>query len=253
MSEKFGEGTDTPEEVKENKEVTEGKDIQTPDETREFFEGHELDEIENVYNEIVDAIEDYLEELAEYLENTPEIAETIEDLYELLIDMKEIREDAEALFELVNNEDLSEEDKLELIQEFFGDKIQDGIEINSVSDILKSFFEVKLGWEIREVSTEDLEDIRKEFNANREDLIKEWEDKHGVSWPTYTEPVYSAAGRIWKRVGDRYDAHHIIGLKYGGKNEASNIVPLRQKDHSAVHHNSYKAFTNRTMNTRKDV
>jgi predicted ribonuclease toxin of YeeF-YezG toxin-antitoxin module len=66
---------------------------------------------------------------------------------------------------------------------------------------------------------------RRDFNANREKIIKEWEQITGQSWPTYNEPVYSKDGKILRNVGDKYDAHHIIESSYGGPNKWWNMHP----------------------------
>ena len=74
-------------------------------------------------------------------------------------------------------------------------------------------------------------------------LISEWEQANGRDWPRYKEDVYvqsKATGEMIKlrEAGQRYDAHHIQPLSMGGKNEASNLTPLRadvHEDHRGVH------------------
>lgn len=49
--------------------------------------------------------------------------------------------------------------------------------------------------------------------------MEKWEEETGQKWPTYTEPYFTKNGKEYKKVGDPYDAHHIIENQYGGNNE----------------------------------
>lgn len=80
-------------------------------------------------------------------------------------------------------------------------------------------------------SPEETAAKREEFNAQKDELIQQWEKENGQEWPTYQEDVYSSNGHLIRRAGDKYDAHHIQPLSMGGKNEASNITPLHAKCH----------------------
>lgn len=73
---------------------------------------------------------------------------------------------------------------------------------------------------------------REEFNDKKAELKKEWEKKNGRPWPKYENDVYSSTGKLIRRAGTDYDAHHIQPLSMGGKNEANNITPL----HANVHY-----------------
>ena len=64
----------------------------------------------------------------------------------------------------------------------------------------------------------------------RLELIKEWELNTGQNWPTYTEPYYSKSGTLYKKVGDPYDAHHIIEQNFGGEHEWWNMHPAKFPD-----------------------
>ncbi|UOO80752.1 hypothetical protein LVJ83_07075 [Uruburuella testudinis] len=80
-------------------------------------------------------------------------------------------------------------------------------------------------------SSQTLHQRRTEFNRKRESLIKKWEVNTGLKWPTYTEPVISSkTGRIIKRVGSKYDVHHIQPLENNGGNIWQNITPARYPD-----------------------
>ena len=90
-------------------------------------------------------------------------------------------------------------------------------------------------WE--KITPEENAKMRAEFADNRKDnphckenLIKAWEEKHGKEWPRYKEDVY-VNGKLIRRAGDRYDAHHIKPLSFGGKNEVTNITPISAEKH----------------------
>lgn len=83
-------------------------------------------------------------------------------------------------------------------------------------------------WE--RLTSEEISEKRTEFNASKEKLIEEWETKNGNEWPRYKEDVY-VNGKLIRNAGDRYDAHHIKPLSFGGKNEAGNITPISADKH----------------------
>lgn len=82
----------------------------------------------------------------------------------------------------------------------------------------------------KKLSPEETAEKRVEFNVNKEKLIKEWEENNGKEWPRYKDDVY-VNGKLIRNAGDRYDAHHIHPLSLDGKNEASNITPIRAEKH----------------------
>ena len=84
--------------------------------------------------------------------------------------------------------------------------------------------------EYTRLTPEEASKHRAAFNKNRTDLIKDWENNTGQVWPTYAEDVVSNSGTITRRVGQSYDAHHIIESSYGGSNEWWNIHPARFPD-----------------------
>ena len=79
---------------------------------------------------------------------------------------------------------------------------------------------------------------RIEFNKIKNQLIKEWETNTGQKWPTYTEDVISPnTGKVVRKAGDFYDAHHIIENSYGGEHEWWNIHPAKfPNEHQAGIH-----------------
>ena len=71
---------------------------------------------------------------------------------------------------------------------------------------------------------------KKEFSGIKNSLIKEWERKNNKEWPRYEKDVLNKDGRVIRRAGAYYDAHHIIELSYGGPSEVWNIIPARYPD-----------------------
>ncbi|WP_062518903.1 HNH endonuclease [Paenibacillus jilunlii] len=72
---------------------------------------------------------------------------------------------------------------------------------------------------------------RKEFDKVRDEVIKEWESKTGQKWPTYEEDIISEnTGKVIRKKGDKYDAHHIIENSFGGEHEWWNMHPAKFPD-----------------------
>ena len=84
-------------------------------------------------------------------------------------------------------------------------------------------------WEKQDTETVRAE--REEFNGIKNTLINEWEEKNQEEWPRYEEDVVGENGTVIHRAGDRYDAHHIQPLEYGGMNTSDNITPIESKKH----------------------
>lgn len=98
--------------------------------------------------------------------------------------------------------------------------------------------------DLRKVPPEENAQLREQFSdpGFKRELKKQWEDANGQEWPKYSEDVYitNSRGETIKirQAGSDYDAHHIQPLCLGGKNEASNLTPLRADvhfDHRGVH------------------
>ncbi|MGM0219160.1 HNH endonuclease signature motif containing protein [Enterococcus sp. AZ126] len=78
---------------------------------------------------------------------------------------------------------------------------------------------------------------RAEFNRKKNSMISDWEKQTGQQWPTYTEEVIGKNGDAVRKIGDRYDAHHIIENSFGGNNEWWNIHPAKfPNEHQAGIH-----------------
>ena len=65
------------------------------------------------------------------------------------------------------------------------------------------------------------------FRKLKNKLIKQWEQETGKKWPTYTENVLDKNGEIYRKIGDKYDAHHVIENTHGGPDEWWNIHPAK--------------------------
>lgn len=85
--------------------------------------------------------------------------------------------------------------------------------------------------DLKKLSPEETAAKRDEFDDKKDDLKKQWEHDNKCSWPKYKEDVYSPNGKLIRKAGGDYDAHHIQPLGMNGKNEASNITPLHAKEH----------------------
>ena len=86
--------------------------------------------------------------------------------------------------------------------------------------------------DMEKLSPDETALMREEFDDVKASLKRQWEEQNGQPWPKYEEDVYSANGKLIRKAGSDYDAHHIQPLGLGGKNEASNITPL----HAEVHY-----------------
>ncbi len=83
----------------------------------------------------------------------------------------------------------------------------------------------------KKIDPEQNGEMREEFGNSKNRLISDWEARNNQKWPTYREDVYSPNGKLIRRAGDKYDAHHIQPLTYDGKNSAENITPLHASEH----------------------
>ncbi|MEC2744246.1 T7SS effector LXG polymorphic toxin [Bacillus cereus] len=82
--------------------------------------------------------------------------------------------------------------------------------------------------EYKKMTSSETKRYRREFNKIKNSLIDEWEKQTGQKWPTYTEDVISEkTGKILRKKGEPYDAHHIIENSYRGEHEWWNIHPAK--------------------------
>jgi predicted ribonuclease toxin of YeeF-YezG toxin-antitoxin module len=60
--------------------------------------------------------------------------------------------------------------------------------------------------------------------------IAEWERQTGQAWPRYSQDLVNAEGKVLRKAGDPFDAHHVIENIYGGPHEWWNLTPARFPD-----------------------
>ncbi len=89
----------------------------------------------------------------------------------------------------------------------------------------------KIDVQWKKITPERNEIKREEFGQNKNSLIKSWEEINSQEWPTYDQDVYTNSGKLIRRKGDKYDAHHIHPLSLGGENSANNLMPLHALEH----------------------
>lgn len=129
-------------------------------------------------------------------------------------------------------------DKLESVNELVKEYIDDLKGRTLFFDTI-NFDKVKTET-IERISPEKVKELREEFSDIKNNLIKQWEDINGIEWPRYKDYVYNENGVVIRKPGDRYDAHHILSLCFGGKNEVSNITPMHCNEHydsKGIHRN----------------
>lgn len=85
--------------------------------------------------------------------------------------------------------------------------------------------------DLEKLSPEEVAKKRDEFDDKKAELKRQWEEENGCSWPKYEKDIYSTNGKLIRKEGNDYDAHHIQPLGMNGKNEASNITPLSAEVH----------------------
>ncbi len=124
-----------------------------------------------------------------------------------------------------NEDDNPEEDVNEVIDDYIDDLKEKSEFPETIPD--RPFDKSDL----KKVSPEENAEKRDEFSEKKAELKKEWEKQNGESWPKYDQDVYSENGKLIRKAGSDYDAHHIQPLGMGGKNEASNIAPLNAEVH----------------------
>lgn len=126
-----------------------------------------------------------------------------------------------------NETDDSEEKNLEnLLADYFDDLFEKS---EFPETLTGQEFEVD---DLEKLSPEETAKMREEFDDLKPELKKQWEEENGMPWPKYENDVYSSNGKLIRKAGSDYDAHHIQPLSLGGKNEAKNITPL----HAEVHY-----------------
>lgn len=121
--------------------------------------------------------------------------------------------------------DNPEEDLEKVLQDYFRDLKEKSECPDTIPD---KPFEAS---DLKKRTPEENAEMREEFSDNKAQLKHEWEEANGRPWPKYENDVYSANGKLIRKAGSDYDAHHIQPLGMGGKNEASNITPINAENH----------------------
>lgn len=162
------------------------------------------------------------------------------------VDSIELPSDA-AWQDVINLDALSVEEKSSKYSDQSEDEPVDDVKDANLAELLEAYFddlkarsefpETLTGNEfdvsdLRKLSPEENAEMREEFDDLKPELKRQWEIENGRPWPKYETDVYSASGKLIRKAGSDYDAHHIQPLSLGGKNEASNITPL----HAEVHY-----------------
>lgn len=186
-----------------------------------------------------------VEKISEMAEKTRKVAETKEvaegsetgTYKDIKPDNQEMANEADDFWDDV----FSEEDSLDDSETDEGDEVEDDLEkvLNEYFQNLKEKSECPDTIEDRAFDVDDLEkqppektaEIRDQFDDLKAELKKQWEEKYGRLWPKYDHDIYSSNGKLIRKAGSDYDAHHIQPLGMGGKNEVSNITPLNAEVH----------------------
>jgi hypothetical protein len=108
-----------------------------------------------------------------------------------------------------------------------GDAYNDEVREKSAAGEVK-FTDVS---EWKEISDEECESKRADFNRNKDAIRADWEKRNGQEWPMYGDNEYNDKGKLFPK-GEKYDAHHIQPLKYGGENTVENITPIHKDEHT---------------------
>lgn len=115
------------------------------------------------------------------------------------------------------------------LEDIMGDYFKDLREKSEYPETIpEKPFEVS---DLEKLSPEEVAEKRDEFDDKKAELKRQWEEENGCSWPKYEKDIYSTNGKLIRKEGSDYDAHHIQPLGLNGKNEVSNITPLSAEVH----------------------
>ena len=131
----------------------------------------------------------------------------------------------ECVAENVQETDNSERDLEKVVDEYLADLKKNAAFPDTISN---EPFKVE---DLERKSPEENELSREEFDDKKTQLKREWEEKNGRDWPKYDHDIYSASGKLIRKEGQDYDAHHIHPLGMGGENTADNITPINVEVH----------------------
>jgi hypothetical protein len=106
--------------------------------------------------------------------------------------------------------------------------------------------------EFHKLPTDLVEAHRANFKSRLKKLRAEWSQHTGKPWPTYQQKYFKKDGKLWKDIGDPYDAHHIIQANHGGPNQWWNLHPSHFLDEHPKIHGKDSAARKIFNNTKKD-
>ncbi len=142
------------------------------------------------------------------------------------------KSDADDISEKNNNDgfETKEDDNFEKnIEEILDEYFTDLKEKSECPEtLLEKTFDAS---DLKKRSPEENAVMREEFSEKKVLLKKAWEEVNGRPWPKYEQDVFSENGKLIRKAGSDYDAHHIQPLGMGGRNEANNITPLNAEVH----------------------
>lgn len=145
-------------------------------------------------------------------------------LFDSELDSDKIRDITEKTADKIEQQKIEGEIK-EISKEYIEDLKSKSICPETISDRIMEVSELK------KIMPEENAEMREEFSVKKNNLKREWEEKYGRQWPKYEHDIYSANGKLIRKAGNDYDAHHIKPLCMGGKNEVDNITPLNAEVH----------------------
>lgn len=126
-------------------------------------------------------------------------------------------------------EELLDNKKPENVESTLNDYFKDLKNRSEYPETIKDrLFESK---DLKRLSPEETATKRDEFDDKKPELKKQWSEENRQPWPKYDQDVYSSNGKMIRKAGGDYDAHHIQPLGMNGKNEVSNITPLHANEH----------------------
>ena len=145
-------------------------------------------------------------------------------LFDSELDSDKIRDITEKAADKIEQQKIEGEIK-EISKEYIEDLKSKSICPETISDRIMEVSELK------KIMPEENAEMREEFSVKKNNLKREWEENYGRQWPKYEHDIYSANGKLIRKAGNDYDAHHIKPLCMGGKNEVDNITPLNAEVH----------------------
>lgn len=164
------------------------------------------------------------------LPDLEEYKDYIQNLRKKLDQNEKIEEDDFQDLEDIRNSEPNEKDldKFEL-EKLVKDYYKDLVDKSECPETLPDMpFTVS---DLKKRTPEENAEKREEFVDEKVQLKREWEEINNRPWPKYEHDVYSSNGKLIRKAGSEYDAHHIQPLGMGGENDARNITPLSAEVH----------------------